>query len=621
MTCRGRAAGLAAALLVAAACSPEPTTTAPPPEPVTYRLGLLSPPTTDNYWAHLAGDASVWSGYVLDEEPASLFRLAPPSGTLIPFTAGDPPASPVADGDGWTVTQELRPGLTWSDGTPFTADDIVFTYETVRRLGLGGRWPAVLGLPVPDDPATPRDEHEPGVVAVSAVDETTIRYTFDSRPGLDVWPYTVGTAPVLPRSFWEEATSDADTLLAAPGEGAPAMGAFVRVAPRPGEVARLAPNPAYPLRGATVAVGSDGAAVVDGDEEEAVLSYEEGPFVDAVTYTVYDSPTDGLAALGAGDLDLLLSPLGIGNGLRDVAAADPELAVAANPVAGYRYLAFNLRRPPLDDPAFRRALACVVDRELMAEEVLDGAVEPVWSHLSPADPFWANPDVPRLCEGLGPGERLAEAVRILEEAGYRWATRPEWDPREKAASPPGGGLTAPDGSPVPTLGLLVPGPAYDALRTTYAYAVAAWARDLGIPVSVEPTGFDTVVERVFSTAPSFDMYLLAWELSPFPVHLERQFLSTETLTAGGVNTPGYASPRADELIGRLSETDDLAEAARLAAELDDLLATDLPYLVLYSPVVAEAYRREVSFPVTDLAGGLQSAGGFPSLVRIERVTG
>ncbi len=88
-----------------------------------------------------------------------------------------------------------------------------------------------------------------------------------------------------------------------------------------------------------------------------------------------------------------------------------------------------------------------------------------------------------------------------------------------------------------------------------------------------------------------------------------------------MNTPGYASPQADELIRRLSETGDLAEAARLAAELDDLLAADLPYLVLYSPVVAEAYRREVSFPVTRLAGGLQAAGGFPSLVRIEGVTG
>jgi len=631
-TIRPGAGRLLLALALVTACSPTAvTTTTTAPAPVTYRLGLLSPPTTDNYWAHLAGDASVWTGYVLREEPATLFRLAPPSGTLIPFTADGAPAVPVAGEAGWTVTQTLRPGLTWSDGSPFTSDDVVFTYETAMRLGLGGRWPAALGLPVADDPATPRDEHQPGVVAVAAVDPLTVAFTFDGKPPLDSWPYTVGTAPILPKAFWEGAAVDAATLLAAPAAAVPAMGAFVRADPASGEAARLVPNPAYPLRGAEVAISADGVAAVSlpgaatgktgtaaGTGGGDLFRYEEGPFVDSVTYTVYDSPADALRALSEGDLDLLLSPLGLGNGLRDLAAADPGLTVVANPVAGYRYLAFNLRRAPFADAAFRRALGCVVDRAFVAGTVLDGAVEPAWSELAPGDVFWANPDVPRPCDGLGPGERLGEAVRLLEEAGYRWQTRPGWDPAAGVVSPRGAGLAAPDGSPVPTLSLLVPGPGYDPVRTTYAYLVAEWAGNLGIPVAVDPTGFDAVVDRVFSTVPTFDMYILAWELTPYPSHLARQFRSSETLTAGGVNTPGYASPEVDDRIARLLATDDLAEARTLAREIDDRLATDLPYILLYSPLVTEAFRTEASFPATGLPGGLQAAGGLPSLVRITR---
>lgn len=615
----------AAALLVAlAACASPDTgeTTAPTvaPVPTTYRLGLLSAPTTENYWSYLADDASVWTGYVLEEEPATLYRYTPPTGALIPFVADGPPATPVPENGTWTVTQSLRPGLTWSDGSPFTSDDLVFTFETVTRLGLAGRWPATLGLPTPDVPSTTRNERKPGLVAVTAVDPYTVTLTFDGDPGLETWPFTTGTAPILPRRYWEPMAETADTLLAAPATGAPSMGAFLRGVARPGEVARLLPNPRFPLTGARVSIDSDGTAAVDLTGEmpadKAAMSYEEGPFVDEVSYTVYESAGSALTAMTTGDLDLLLSPLGLGNGLRDIAAADDGLVTVTNAVSGYRYLAFNLRKAPLSDQAFRHAIACMIDKDLMADIVLDGAVVPAWSQLTPADRFWGHPGAIRDCDGYSPQRRLEAAVNTLEEAGYRWQTRPGWDVASGTVSPRGVGLVGPDGTPVPTLSLLAPDPGYDPIRTTYAYAVTAWAGDLGIPVVADPAGFDAVVDRVFSTVPVFDMYILAWELTPYPSHLARQFRSGEDLTAGGVNTPGYASPQVDDLISRFLGTHDLVEARSLAWEIDDRLATDLPYVLLYSPTVTEAHRRQVSFPFTTLPGGLQTTGGMPSLVRI-----
>lgn len=614
----GRRTAVVAVLTAIAACAPAPssTTVAVPPEQ-TYRIGLLGEPPTDNYWSFLAAQPSVWSGYVLAEQPAGLYRDAAPSGALIPFVADGPPAAAVDEAGTWVVTQGLRPDAAWSDGTPLTAADLVFTFETVTRLGLGGRWPAAFGLPVPDDPATARDERRSGLVGIAAIDEHTVRLTFDGPPGLEAWPYATGTAPILPRHFWEPSAAASDTLLAASGAGAPVMGAFAPVDPRPGEAARLVANEHYPLAGERVSVMADGSATValDGSPVtgDVLVEYEEGPFVDFVTYRVYESATDALEALSLGDIDIILSPLGLGNGLRDVALADPEIDVTVNPASGYRYLAFNLRKAPLSHPALRRALACMIDKELMTK-TLDGAVIPVWSQLVAADPFWSNPDPLRDCAGLSPADRLATSVQILAEAGYRWETTPAWN--GEVVSPRGQGLTAPDGTPVQTLSLLVPGPGYDPLRTTYAFAIASWAADLGIPIAVEPTGYDVVVDRVFTTAPAFDLYILAWELVPFPSHLGRFFSSSEDLAAGGVNTSGYASPEVDGLAARLAATTDPAEARRAAVAIDDLVGTDLPYVVLYSPTIVEAHRADVSLPFTAIAGGLQAANGMVSTVRI-----
>jgi len=84
------------------------------------------------------------------------------------------------------------------------------------------------------------------------------------------------------------------------------------------------------------------------------------------------------------------------------------------PNHGFYTLSYHTRRPPLDDPAFRRAVDYLIPRELMIEAILSGFGEPGGSVIAPANKFWHNPVV------KAHSEDVAKAKQILKDAGYTW---------------------------------------------------------------------------------------------------------------------------------------------------------------------------------------------------------
>ena len=80
----------------------------------------------------------------------------------------------------------------------------------------------------------------------------------------------------------------------------------------------------------------------------------------------------------------------------------------------FRYVACNNRRPPFNDPAFRRALSAAVDRQLIVKAAFRGFAEPSNSIVSPALGFWHNEAV---MKNLNAGNKFA--AKLLEDAGYK----------------------------------------------------------------------------------------------------------------------------------------------------------------------------------------------------------
>jgi peptide/nickel transport system substrate-binding protein len=86
----------------------------------------------------------------------------------------------------------------------------------------------------------------------------------------------------------------------------------------------------------------------------------------------------------------------------------------AYPSHGFYDLSYHTRRPPLTDPVFRKAIAHVLPKDLIAEAVLGGHASLGGSVIGPANKFWHNPAVK-------PFENNPKmAKKILAEAGYTW---------------------------------------------------------------------------------------------------------------------------------------------------------------------------------------------------------
>ena len=619
----------------------------------TYRLALLSDPTTDNPWAALDTEVDVWTSYVMPGQ-SSLYTYQGPTYTLVPLLAADiNPPQPSAEDDGFSVVVNLRSDVTWTDGSPITAHDMAFTFETVTKYdGLGGNFPSLWPLAQIDDTTTEEDESSQGVSHVEALDDTTVKITFNFDPGLAIWPFSVGFAPIFQREYWEpkvDASPDTQTLYAISGMGSPNASAFNTVEHEKGAFWRNETISDYWNAGSRFKVfdsgtvhyttdsgelevwgdannttGSDTDSNTTGNDannttenDDTLADYIEGPYVSDVLYSVYTDQNTAVLALTENDVDFILNPLGLQSGLRNKVLASPDLDVAVNEAAGFRYLAFNTRKFPMNELAFRQALACRIDKEFMANTVLGGSAIPLDSLIPSGQTFWHNKDITSPCANQNDQERLETAVTTLKEAGWTWDVEPVWDEENLDVIPKGQGLRGPNGEEIQPLTLLAPGPGYDPMRATYSLFIEEWATDMGIPLAAEPTGFSVIVDKVVTGDPlEWDLYILGWSVTPFPDHVFRFFESSADSALGGHNTTGYSNTEFDKLAERFKAAKTLEEARDLVHQGEAIIVRDMPYVLLFNTPLIEAYSNRLSFPFTNVLDGLQAFGALSSVVRI-----
>ena len=113
-----------------------------------------------------------------------------PDGELIPVLATQIPSLDNGDvsDDGRSVTWRLQPTLRWSDGEPLTAEDVVFTYEFITN-------PTVAAVTA---------QYYRNIEAVDAVDEHTVKITFEQPTASWQIPFTGLNGLVLPRHLFKD---------------------------------------------------------------------------------------------------------------------------------------------------------------------------------------------------------------------------------------------------------------------------------------------------------------------------------------------------------------------------------------------------------------------------------
>ena len=634
--------GASATTTTTAASGATTTTAAGGSAGFTYKVGIFEDLTTDNFWAYMDPESTVWNAYVLGNTKATLFTGVAPTWQIVPVLATGQPEQATQEGSDWVVTQPIRQNYMWSDGTPLTANDIVFTYKTATDFQLGGNWLSDLTLYKPDDPSTPDvNEAQDGIKSVEAVDDYTLKVTFSTDPGLAVWVFGLGALPIMQQAFWQSAVDEAATsddpstsLYAASGEGDPSVGSFTYDSREPGAYARDVANPDGYYNGTTYTFYSDGtfeqANTTQGFDEmydgtgtgDVTLQYTQGPYASDAIYSIYSDQNSAILALKSGEIQFMLNPLGLNEGLKQEVLNSPELTLVANANYGVRYLAFNMRKAPMKFLGFRQAIGCLTDKEFL-QTLLGGAIIPVYSMVPEGDTAWANTDVNFLCKGLSEQERFDQALQYMKDDGFTWDVEPQWDDTTAGnlAEGTGTGLKDPDGNAVPALELLAPGPGYDPLRSTASVWIAQWAGWMGIPVQANATGFNVIVAKVFAegdAAKDWDMFILGWSLGnpALPDYFPSFFASWSDSATGGNNAPGYNNADFDALAKEFQAATDIETAKAAVKAMDKKISDDLPYVTLFTTPVLEAYNNTLTFPFTDTLGGLQLLNGLPESVQV-----
>ncbi len=615
-----------------------------------YRIGIYEDPKTLNYWNYLGPGSSVWTAYVVNGYAANLYSLSDQRFDFVPSLAKEL-VQPVKEGDTWVYTVPMVETATWSDGEAIDAYDVVFTHNACKDLKLTQNWPSNC-----------RPNGVEGIEA-AVIDDYTVQYIFPVEPSLATWNAGIALAAILPEHFWKgqveeaygfiegvempeaERPEDCDaedlddagkaaceawtvydeafenarkTLYEADPTGSPAYGGFTTDKFEPGAFVQRTKNDNYFFKGATISEYDDGTWMVEfptgetrqlfGDASgEKTLEYVSGPHAPNVLLSIYGSQDAAFLAMQNGEVDYVIAPTGVSRGLREKAQTSGDIKTYVNADYGMYYVAFNMRKSPMDDFAFRQAIDIIVDKEFVVNKVLQGTVFPMYSTMPPGNGYWHNPDVPTPYKDFTRAERVAEAIKVLKEAGWNWTQEPEWSDDQQDVIP-GEGLTMPNGEAMPEITILGPGPAYDPLRATFNQWISEWAREMGMPIKSELTGFNNMLDPVFVSA-DFDMYILGWSLGnvAFPDYYESFWHSrNDTATTGNFNTPGFKNDEYDAMIDEFMSTTDLDVAREKIFAAQVMLAEQRPYIPLFYKQVYDLARNNVQFPYTEVLGGIQN---------------
>ena len=351
--------------------------------------------------------------------------------------------------EGLTYTFHLRDNLKWSDGSPLTADDFVYSYLRVLDPAVGAQYTEMLTAYIEGAAEYFAGTGNAASVGIKAADENTLVLTL-----LQPTAYYIGILGMWVYSPVNEATTTANpdtwTLSA---ETFISNGPFKMQEISFGEGYKLVKNEHY-WNAANVRL-------------------------DQVNFRFIPDPSTALVALDNGDID----------GQWEIPSADlPSLKASSDalqiiPSYGTTYYEVNCLKAPYDDPRVRQALAMALDRTALIENVLQSTDNPAFSLIAPGYSVdGVAYDSGRSNFGLSATADVAGARALLAEAGY------------------------PDGEGFPTLEL-----SYytnEAVKSIVEAMQQMWQENLGIEVNVSTEEWAVYYENI--QALNYDVGAMGW---------------------------------------------------------------------------------------------------------------
>lgn len=270
----------------------------------------------------------------------------------------------------------------------------------------------------------------------------------------------------------------------------------------------------------------------------------EKPKLSAVRFLVVPDETTRALELRKGSADVASNAFSAD--VAAVLAEDKNLEVLRGPGTIYAYAAFNLRDPILQDVRVRQAIAYAIDRRPLIESLWRNQVRPADSILPPQSWTYSR-NVPHY------DHNLAKAAQLLDAAGYPLSDGVRFHLTMK---------TSTDG-------------------TTRLMAAVLQQQLAEAGIALEIRSFESATFLADVAKGAFQFYSLRWiGGNQDPDMFEAAFHSSK-FPPNGVNRGHYSNPRADALIDEGRRTLDPERRKAIYAELQTILATDLPYIHLW----------------------------------------
>jgi len=441
------------------------------------------------------------------------------------------------------VKYRLRKEARWHDGKPVTPEDVIFSYEVLKKYN------------------PTYSTYYRHVVKVEKTGEREITFTFDS-PGNRELPTIVGEITVLPKHWWEGTDSDgrkrdisATTLEKPLGSGPYRIKEFVA--------------------GRSVAM----ERVKDYWGESLPAQIGSNNF-DEQRFEFFRDNLVALEAFKADQADWISE-----NSAKQWATAYDFPAVAEkrvikekfpiNSVGRMQGFAFNLRRDLFKDARLRRAFNYAFDFEETNKQLFYGAYKRINSYFEGLE---------LACSGLPEGEELRILETVRDKVPAEVFTTPYANPvggnpeavranlRESGRLLKEAGFEIKDrklvdasGKPV-SVEFLAADPSMERLMLFYKPSLER----IGVTVSIRTVDDAQYQNRMRNF--DFDLTTDLWAQSPSPGNEQREFFGSQSADRpGGRNTPGIKNPAVDALIDRIIFAKNRAELVVACKALDRVL--------------------------------------------------
>jgi peptide/nickel transport system substrate-binding protein len=447
----------------------------------------------------------------------------------------------LAESGKWTTDKvyelQVRKGVTWSDGEPFTAADVKFTFELGDKA-------AIFFSPVWG-----------WLDKVEAVNENTLRFTF-SEALYQEWDWFLYNVPVVPQHLWESKT--VEEITTGVNEKPVGTGPYV-----------------YDTH------DQDRMVWLKNENWWAKTALGLNPAPKRIVDIVNPSNNVALGMLLQGGLDLSNNFLpGVatlvkgGYGVQTY-YPEPPYMLSANTA----WLIMNNTKAPMDDPAFRKAMAFAVNTDQIVEVVYGNMVQkanptgllPVWDQYVDQD----------VVKELGFAYDPDQAKKILADAGYKDV---DGD----------GFVETPEGAKI-ELKVIVP------------FGWTDWMES----IKVVSSGAQAVGINLVPDYPDFPGYLAARLGGTFDMAIDNQaqlsntpwryydwifqnpLADIETMQNG--NYGRYDNPEAFALVDQLDQTptDDVEKMKEIISELQTIQLTDMPLIPLWYNGMWAQYNNSV----------------------------